>query len=120
MAGRDWAQQALRLPLEGVEVSAFKDLEAVKVTLEETKPSPAPVEGKKPSAEPAATAAANTQTPVPSDMAAATIIPSGQGTRVAMFSARFDKGEMEKKLRLDCAIFKKGFVHLCLYMLTLF
>ena len=70
------AEQALELLPE---VASHKDLEAVRVTLGAE---------KKPSAEPGTTA-----------------IPTGEGTRVAMFSARFDGGAMEEKLRLVCVTF---------------
>ena len=40
---------------------------------------------------------------------AATGIPTGEGTRVAMFSARFDGGPMEKTLGIVCAIMSNLF-----------
>ena len=55
------------------------------LSLVDAKAKPVPVAETKPATEPAAT-----------------VIPSGQGTRVAMFSARFDGGPMEKTLWLVC------------------
>ena len=61
------------------------------LSLDDAKAKPAPVADAKPGKDPAPE------------------IPSGEGTKVAMFSARFDGGPIETTLGLQCGIFFQVF-----------